>query len=361
MPDASTDTLVRIARPTFKVGGQDDDTLSQGLLSLSIVESTEGLYACEAKFGNLGPKGGKASDFLYFDRKILDFGKAFQVRLGNDVLFDGRVSALEASFPEGGAPPEISVFAEDRLLDLRMTRRTTVFTNVTDAALVNQIAGQHGLNPNSDLTGTTHKLLAQVNQSDLAFLRDRARAVDAEIWLDGTTLSMKQRGSRGTSTVTLGMNNELQALDVRADLADQRSSVTVAGWDVAGKAALKEDADDAAIQGELGSDTSGASILDSGNFGQRKESLVHAVPLVQSEAKARAESFFRAGARRFVRARGVALTDARLRVGAKVDLHAVGPLFSGKYYLVEVRHTFDGARGLRTEFLGERPGIGAAA
>jgi hypothetical protein len=56
----------------------------------------------------------------------------------------------------------------------------------------------------------------------------------------------------------------------------------------------------------------------------------------------------------------VAQTDARLRVGAKVELKGLGPLFSGHYYLVEVRHTFDGARGLRTEFVGERPGIGQA-
>jgi hypothetical protein len=37
-----------------------------------------------------------------------------------------------------------------------------------------------------------------------------------------------------------------------------------------------------------------------------------------------------------------------------------GPLFSGKYYVCEVRHRFDGQRGLRTEFRCERPGIGHA-
>jgi hypothetical protein len=36
----------------------------------------------------------------------------------------------------------------------------------------------------------------------------------------------------------------------------------------------------------------------------------------------------------------------------------LGPLFSGTYYLAEVTHLFDGARGIRTEFMGERPGIG---
>ena len=57
-----------------------------------------------------------------------------------------------------------------------------------------------------------------------------------------------------------------------------------------------------------------------------------------------AEAFFKASARRFVVGRGVAETDSRLRVGSYVDLQGLGPLFSGKYYLSEVRHRFDGAQ-----------------
>ena len=305
MPDASTDTLLRISRPTFVVGTQENAPLAGGLLSMSIVESTQGLYSCEAKFGNLGPTGGgTAPEFLYFDRQTLDFGKTFKVKLGTEVIFDGRISALLAHFPDCGAPPEISALAEDRFQDLRMTRRTTVFEDASDADVFRQIANQHGLTPDISVDGPTHKILAQLNQSDLAFMRERARSIDAELWLDGTTLHVKQRADRGTTSVTLGMNNELQELTVAADLAGQRSSVSVSGWDVASKAALQEIADDQAIRSELGGDQSGASILDA-SFGTRKEALVHTVPLGQAEAKARAESFFRAGARQFVRARGV--------------------------------------------------------
>lgn len=362
MPDASTDTLLRISRPTFSVGGQDNTPLAGGLLSLVVAENTQGLYFCEAKFGNLGPvDGGQSPQFLYFDRRTLDFGKAFQVKLGSAILFDGRIAALEAHFPDGGAPPELTALAEDRFQDLRMTRRTTTFTDVSDADVIRQIASQHGLSAVVNVDGPTYKLLAQLNQSDLGFLRERARAVDAELWLDGSTLHAEKRSGRGTTSLTLGVHNEIQELTVTADLAGQRSSVRVSGWDVASKSAIVEEANDDALQSELGQDTSGASLLGSASFGERKESLVHTVPLGQAEARARAESFFRAGARRFVRARAIAQTDPRLRVGVKVDIRAAGSLFSGSYYVVEVRHSFDGARGLRTEFVGERPGIGTNA
>jgi phage protein D len=156
------------------------------------------------------------------------------------------------------------------------------------------------------------------------------------------------------------VNNELRELTVIADLASQRTNVTVSGWDVASKAALSETAADEIIRSELGADTSGAALLQSAQFGERKENLAHTVPLVRAEAKARAEAYFKASARSFVKARGVAQTDARLRVGTKVDVRGAGPLFSGIYYLTEVCHCFDGKQGLRTEFLAERAGIGAA-
>ena len=73
---------IKVARPTITVAGQDQASLAEGLLSLLVVESTQGLFRCEATFGNWGggPEGGVG--FLYFDRKLLDFGKALAVKLG---------------------------------------------------------------------------------------------------------------------------------------------------------------------------------------------------------------------------------------------------------------------------------------
>jgi phage protein D len=82
------------------------------------------------------------------------------------------------------------------------------------------------------------------------------------------------------------------------------------------------------------------------------------VPITQQEAQARADAYFRSIARRFVTAHGVAEPEPPLRVGTSAELTGLGPLFSGKYYVAGVRHVFDGAKGLRTEFAAERPGLG---
>lgn len=352
MPDTSP---IVTARPDVSVDGRDEPSLRDAMSGLLIVEDTDGLYRCEATFGNWGTSGEQVG-YLYFDRRKLDFGKPFRVSLRGEKLFEGRITALEGRFHDRG-PRELAVLAEDRFQDLRMTRRTRTFADVTDSEVFSRVAGDHGLTPEVSVEGPRHKVLAQANQSDLAFLRERARAVDAELWMEGSKLHAAPRPGRGAGTRRLAYGDDLYEFSVLADLAHQRTSVFVNGWDVGGKRALQFEATESAIAGELGNDASGASIL-SAAFGPRKEALAHTVPLSEQEARAAAESFFRRTARRFVVGRGRCATSGAVRVGAHIELAGLGPLFSGRYYLSEVRHAFDFARGVRTTFTAERPGLG---
>lgn len=95
-----TTTSFENARPLIAVAEKDNPTLSEDLLSLLIVENTSGLYRCEAQFNNWGDVN-NGIGFLYFDRKLLDYGKSFQVKLnaGKGTIFNGRIMAFEAQFP----------------------------------------------------------------------------------------------------------------------------------------------------------------------------------------------------------------------------------------------------------------------
>jgi Bacteriophage probable baseplate hub protein len=352
---ADETTGLKESRPTIVVDNEVNGPLGGGLLTLMIVENTNGLYRCEAKFGNWGEKN-STTDFLYFDRSVLDFGKDFEIKLGNDSIFKGKIMGLEGNFPEGQSA-EITVLAEDRFQDLRMTRRTRTFTDVSDADVIKQIATDHGLTPEVDVPGPTYKVLAQVNQSDLAFIRDRARSIDAEVWMSDKTLHAKAHTGRNGDKLQMTYGNQLREFNVLADLAMQRTSVAVNGWNVSNKAAMQFEATDSAISSELNGDTSGVSILQSA-LGQRKEALAHTIPLNDQEAQHEAEAFFRMSARRFVVGHGTAETNKSLRAGSQLDLQGLGPLFNGKYYVAEVKHIFDSAKGLRTEFRSERVGIG---
>ncbi len=349
-----------VSLPTIVLSGQPHTALTNDALTVVVQESIDGLYHCEIAFNNFGASG-SGTDYLYFGRDILDYGKDIAVRLGWDEsappVFEGRITALEASYASG-QPPTLTVLAEDRLQDLRMTRRTRSFEDVRDADVIEQIARDHSLTPQVDLDGPTHRSLAQVNQSDLAFIRERARAVGGELWVVGSTLYAKDRTDRDGESIELSLGAGLHTFVVRADLAHQCTELSVSGWDVAAKDAIQETAAESAISGELNGGESGSAVLETA-FGARKAQVVHTVPLTTAEARSIAEARYRERARRFITGVGMADGDERIRVGRVVALAGLGNLFDGKYTVVQVRHAYHRARGFQTEFQVERPGLGS--
>ncbi|HEU0301654.1 MAG TPA: contractile injection system protein, VgrG/Pvc8 family [Longimicrobium sp.] len=361
MPDTGAAPALYPSRPRVSVEGTLEAALGENLRGLLVEETTDGLYRAEMTFVNWGNRNGTAG-FLYFDRALLDFGKKVKVEMGAGQgagsIFEGRVTGLEGRFT-GARPPEVLVMAEDRLQDLRMTRRTRTFEQMSDADVIRQVAQAHGLRADVDVSGPTHRVVAQVNQSDLALARDRARAAGAELWIQDDTLKARPRPSRGAGSLALTYGQGLHEFAVSADLAHQATGFTVAGWDVASKQGVHPEATASVVQSELNGGDGGSAILQQA-FGARKQQVVHDLPVNEDEARALAEAHFARAARRFVAGSGVAEGDARLRVGAELELRQVGPLFEGKYFVTRVRHTFDLAHGFRTLFSVERPALGRA-
>ncbi|MCE4536736.1 hypothetical protein LXT12_05660 [Pelomonas sp. P7] len=356
MPEASIP--LGSGRPTLAIEGQVASDLAAALVALEVRERIDGLAQAQLAFGNWGTRDG-APGYTLFGRDRLEFGKRLEVRLADAVLFAGRVMALQARFPKAGAgEAELVVQVEDALQDLRMKRRSRGFEQASLADAAQRIASDHGLTASVEADAPTLPLLAQVNQSDLAFLRGQARRCEAEVWLDGTTLHLAARRRRGGETLSLDYGGRLMGFDVRADLALQRTELSVAGWSVADKQAVKETADaDSLLGAEVSDGEAGAALLRQ-KLGARPDTVAHLHPGSADEARQLAEAWLRQINRRFVVGHGMAQPDARLRCGASVELTGLGPLFSGKYSLSEVTHRFDMAEGLRTEFVAERPWIG---
>ena len=358
MGDLGTAPLLYSARPSIEIDGTAQQSLEGGLLSMAVAEKTNEMAWCEATFRNWGSAGGGV-DYLYFGRDLLEFGKEISVSMGGGdadaQVFDGRISGLEGRFPKS-RPPEILVLAEDRLQDLRQTRRTRVFEDASVEDVVRAVASDHGLTPDIDLTGPTLPALAQINQSDLAFIQSLASGIDAEVWARGGTLFAKSRSARDEGEVTLTYGRGLHELSLCADLAHQCTKLVVGGWDVTGKESVESEAETSSISSESDGDT-GSDVL-SASFGDRLEKIVHHQPLSSAEGDALAKAEYRKRARRFLTGDGIAEGDGRIRVGGKINLRGVGRLFDGRYTVSAVRHLFDFQGGYQTEFSVERPWIG---
>lgn len=355
------ESLLTSSAPVFEVDGEVKGELGRDLLRLEVRETTAGLKTLTARLIAQGPEPGSQEEkLIYLDGRVFDFGKELAVSLGpgSDArnVFRGFISAIEADFGEG-REPQVVIFAEDKLMNLRMTRRSKTYEKMTDADIASQIANEHGLTPETDVEGPTYDVVQQWNQSDLAFLRDRAHLVRAEIWFADDALHFKTRDKRTATELTLVQGNHIIELAARADLAHQRTKVKVSGYDASAREAIEEEAGEDAIQAEISGGRTGLAVLSQA-FGERTSYRVREAPLAGTEARdwARAEMLHRA--RGFVTVVGKTRGSPDMVVGSKLTLERVGAPFNGAgYYVTSVFHTYDLEEGHRTRFVAERATI----
>lgn len=353
-----TESLFAATAPVFKVDGEVKGELARDLLRLEVEEDTAGLKRLSARFIAQGPQAGESTEtLLYMDGRILDFGKAMEVSIGPTedarTIFKGTMSALNAEFREG-REPEVIAFAEDKLMQLRATRRMKTYKDMSDADIAQEIATQHGLSAEATAEGPTYDVVQQWNQSDLAFLRERARLIQAEVWIADDKLYFKSRAQRTGTDLTLVQGNHIISLSARADLAHQRTKIKVSGYDAQAREAITEEAGEDAITAETSGGRNGVGLMQQA-FGERTSYRVRTVALTSEEARefARAEMLRRA--RGFVTVAGVTRGSPDMIVGSHLSLERVGKPFEGSgYYVTRVCHTYDLSEGHRTKFEAER-------
>jgi len=139
-----TEALLTYAGPVFEIDDDVKADLARDIVRLEIEETTAGLKTLTAYLVAQGRANGSGDqEQLYLDGSVVDFGKKISVVLGATPaahkVFSGWISGLEANFQEG-KDPEVVVFAEDKLMKLRMTRRMKTYENMSDADIASAIA-----------------------------------------------------------------------------------------------------------------------------------------------------------------------------------------------------------------------------
>lgn len=359
-----TEELYYTASPVFEVDGQVRGELARDIVRLQVEEHTAGLKSLEMRLVAVGPagdSGGGEDVLLYLDGSILDFGRRLVVAIGPSAnqrtIFDGYVSYLEISFEEG-QEPEVVVCAEDKLMDLRMTPRIRTYENMNDADIAADIAAEHGLGSAVDAQGPVYDRIQQMNMSDLAFLRDRARLLQAEVWVADETLYFQTRDRRQGTEIELLRGTDIISVQACADLAHQRTQINVSGFDAQRRETIDESASEDAIQAEVTGGRTGPSILHDA-FGPREYRRVREVSLNTEEAADWARSEMLRRARAFVSVHGVTRGTPDMMVGSQLRLLHMGAPFNGNgYYVTRVCHTYDLNQGHRTQFTAQRPTVG---
>lgn len=351
--------------PDFRltVDGYDLDSTTRGdVLEVKVVLDLENMTSADLTVNNWDDT---TFDFKYTETPTFDLGRKIKIELGyvdNLVpMLTGQVATLSPRFPESG-PPSLQISVVDGLLPLRDAKPPeggeVRFEDVFDWEIAERIAQRHGLQCNVTEDGPHHDLVVQANQSDLAFLKERAKRIDFDVFMTTDPSGVETlnfirptdgRDDRRIRVYTLNWGESLIEFSPVLTLSRQVSKVVVRGWDPRNKEPIVGEATaDDLPSGDGTSGPAAAAKLGASGRG-KQEAVVDAPVFSKQEADQLARSLLADRAYTFVTGSGRTIGLPHLRPGDNLEIGRLSERFCGTYYVTKVEHTFNNS-GYLTQF-----------
>ena len=353
--DRLYDAQVIDTRPAIELDGELSEMIPELLVSMEVCEQEGGLSHAELVIDNTADHQGVGLDyaFEYSETNLFDLGTSIRILTGDAAdpteIFAGTISAVCLEIADAGQP-RLRIMAEDALMPWRMVRRTRTYDAGPLRDIFDALATDTALT--AVITGLNDPVDAQqqLNETDLGFLRRLLQRYDADAQGVGTELHISPRDAVDRGAVALEIGNQLRSIRVTADLAHQRASTEISGFDVL-RGALETVSSEESGLGP-GEGSTGSERVEDAFPGSRDRPRQTAFEAAQ-EAQALADAAQRRRLRGFVVAEGRATGNAAIRVGTKLTLEGIGPRFSNEYYTVRARHHFGQTGGYLTDFTAE--------
>jgi len=268
-------------------------------------------------------------------------------------LIKGEVTALEPVYREGMIG-ELIVRGYDKSHRLFRQPVSKSHLNKKDSDLAEEIAQAAGLKTDVEPTSTVYDHIFQHNQSDLAFLLQRAWRIGYECYLIDDTLYF-HKPRIGTEEMVLNWGKDLLSFQPRMTVAEQVKEVMVRGWDVEKKEPIIGRAD----QGDL---TPRVDIVTDRSVWDQargeKQILIDQNVITQAEADILAKARLDEISGAFITADGVAYRRPDIKAGRVLKIEGPVERFSGSYLVTQAVHRYT-TEGLITEFsvTGSRMGL----
>ncbi len=264
-------------------------------------------------------------------------------------LFDGEIVEIEPDFTS--ATQHLVIRAFDRLHRLAYGRHVRSFVNVTDGDIVSKLAAEVGLTAKVGPTRQVYPYILQSNETNLAFLQQRAAALGYLLYVEAETLyCVPPDASKPPLELTWG--DTLTELHPRLSTVGQAHKVVARGWDPMQKQPIIGSANESRMVPKVGVEQ-----LNGGNMAKtaynlpETEWLVADRPLrTQDEADLLAQATADHIAGQYIEAEGMSVGSPTLVAGVPLTIHKVGKRFSGTYIVTSAIHRTSPASGYQTSF-----------
>ncbi|HUQ01305.1 MAG TPA: contractile injection system protein, VgrG/Pvc8 family [Kofleriaceae bacterium] len=269
-------------------------------------------------------------------------------------IFKGELVGMEPSYVQGGKSL-FSIRAYDKLHRLLRGRKSKTYQKQTDQDIASAIAGDAGLSAKcGSAPKIKHEHVYQHNQTNLEFLRVRAKRLGYSIWVEnGTDMYFdapkldKDSGLEFVLGVDGKGKKKMLTFHGRMSNSHVMKKVTVRGWDPEKKAEIV--GEESAKSSPLGSKNAAGTLSD---FGEVATFYVDHPIFSVEEAKAIAKSKLDESAMGFLTAEAEAIGEAAVKPGIVVKIcvneKVKDDRFNGKYLVQGCTHRMTAGQGFLT-------------
>lgn len=182
-----------------------------------------------------------AGDFPISGGAVLAPGQPLEIELGYEgseqLVFSGVVTR-QTIRKRGRDGSVLQVEARDHSVKMTIGRKSAVYQNTTDSAVMTQLVQNAGLS--ATIASTTPQLeeLTQFQASDWDFLVTRAEANGQVVWANSGTVTTLAPDPSTAAVLSLTYGFDVMEFRLDEDARTQYPSVTASGWDPATQAML---------------------------------------------------------------------------------------------------------------------------
>lgn len=279
-------------------------------------------------------------------QELIKYGNNVSVLFGYSQrltkLLDGKIQTIGADFSEKLAPMLTLEGADEAHIALTKPGKARTFKNMTDSAIVREIAKDVGIEAKVAPTReVAAKKTKRGGKSYLEFLQTLARNNSYEFKLAGRTLSFAPPDKKAPAEVHLTWGRELISFNPTINTDVALTEVRVSAWDRVERRQIEE----VARPGDETRQEPGrqlASEIAREIYGDAVKVLVDRPVRSRAEARRIAQAELDTASDSFIKAQAETVGLPELVPGTCVSVEGLGAWFSGKYYLDKVVHRIAG-------------------
>ena len=279
-------------------------------------------------------------DFAISNSDVFIPGKEVEILAGyhsnESSIFKGFIVAQGLKVRRN-KPSQLVVECKDKMLHSIGTRKSRYYVEMSDSDIIEEIAGEYGVETDIESTSVGHAEMVQFGCSDWDFVLTRAEANGKLVLTDNGKLIVKAPAASGSADLSLSYGATLMEFEASMDARNQFPSSKSMSWDYAEQARIEEEADDPGLE-EAGN-LSTNELAGSNEY--ESHTLFHSGKVVDEELKAWADARLYRSRLAKILGRARCQGNSEIFPGGTLGLTGVGDRYNGNHLVTSIRHQLD--------------------